>query len=443
MKYENARDILPKELYEELQKLAPGKLLYVPSRSARCPWGDRTGYRRQLAERNGDIRRKFTEGASIDSLADEYFLTPETVKKIVYLKKERNNMDISEIARFYSNDAPTDVGIAREYDNGFVYYVKAEAAYPDRKIDLHICDYDFGTKKRVAQAAKTAEEYRAAGFDCVGIVPDIYGEIARDVIYNGRACVVYATEHPGSVTISSVRGNVGLPLCGEILSVAAKIASLGLESGEVSAFELFESVTAGEASEDYTLEYNEIDLKKEVLENYPALAEKFARIEELFRADRDVLRAVWKSLPSSVSFGELYDDVGFSADGHLKEFRSLIEGGRETNLGFLFRVLFALIDETTDDGEGNNCAEMYDADLLSRRKDAFRSGLKYIAERYRFSEDEIALAPYVYRVRLLGSHYYWEIGDFAAGDEKRLSDFFDFLEKRLTTDEIDFEKIMR
>ena len=39
MKYENARDILPDELFKELQRYAAGKLLYVPSPAARIPWG--------------------------------------------------------------------------------------------------------------------------------------------------------------------------------------------------------------------------------------------------------------------------------------------------------------------------------------------------------------------------------------------------------------------
>ena len=89
MKYENARDILPEALFAELQRYAAGKLLYVPSPSARRPWGFHTGYRRQLDERNGEIRKRYASGISAESLADEYFLTPETVRKIVYQKKEK------------------------------------------------------------------------------------------------------------------------------------------------------------------------------------------------------------------------------------------------------------------------------------------------------------------------------------------------------------------
>lgn len=39
MKYENAKDVLPKELLEELKKYAAGKLLYVPLGDKKRNWG--------------------------------------------------------------------------------------------------------------------------------------------------------------------------------------------------------------------------------------------------------------------------------------------------------------------------------------------------------------------------------------------------------------------
>lgn len=39
MKYENAKDILPEKLFEEVQKYASGRLLYFPIAGARRQWG--------------------------------------------------------------------------------------------------------------------------------------------------------------------------------------------------------------------------------------------------------------------------------------------------------------------------------------------------------------------------------------------------------------------
>ncbi len=87
MKYENAKDLLPPDLLRQLQKYAAGKTLYVPS-LGQVSWGETSGYRRYLAERNRDIREKNKSGVSVDALAEQYCLSPDSIKKIIYNKKE-------------------------------------------------------------------------------------------------------------------------------------------------------------------------------------------------------------------------------------------------------------------------------------------------------------------------------------------------------------------
>lgn len=84
MKYRNASDILPDALLREVQKYTSGETLYIPSRGERKKWGDGSGARAFHEKRNEEIRRKFLDGMSIRDLAGEYFLSAETVKKIVY-----------------------------------------------------------------------------------------------------------------------------------------------------------------------------------------------------------------------------------------------------------------------------------------------------------------------------------------------------------------------
>lgn len=92
MKYENARDILPPKLLRDVQSYAAGKLLYIPAIERRG-WGENTGYRRHLAERNRDIRQAFAHGVSIEALAEVYSLSVETIRRIVYTRKEDFIMD--------------------------------------------------------------------------------------------------------------------------------------------------------------------------------------------------------------------------------------------------------------------------------------------------------------------------------------------------------------
>jgi len=84
MKYKNAYDILPDELLRELQKYISGESLYIPLDKQRRKWGDVSGARKFFAQRNEEIRYKFSHKVSIDELAEEYFLSTETIRKIVY-----------------------------------------------------------------------------------------------------------------------------------------------------------------------------------------------------------------------------------------------------------------------------------------------------------------------------------------------------------------------
>ncbi|GMK37676.1 hypothetical protein PCCS19_07300 [Paenibacillus sp. CCS19] len=92
MRYENAIDVLPEELLREVQKYAAGKLLYVPSGEDKRSWGEASGYRDQLLKRNRMIRNKYAHGITVSELADEYFLSMDSIKKIIYSKKAASHL---------------------------------------------------------------------------------------------------------------------------------------------------------------------------------------------------------------------------------------------------------------------------------------------------------------------------------------------------------------
>ncbi|MCL1858031.1 MAG: CD3324 family protein [Oscillospiraceae bacterium] len=87
MKNSNIEEILPKELLFEIQKYAQGMTLYIPkTKDSRKRWGENTQSKNIVSMRNGEIRAAFHDGSSIDWLCDKYFLSPESIKKIVYSK---------------------------------------------------------------------------------------------------------------------------------------------------------------------------------------------------------------------------------------------------------------------------------------------------------------------------------------------------------------------
>ncbi|OPA77412.1 hypothetical protein BVG16_13200 [Paenibacillus selenitireducens] len=88
MKYINADVVLPEHLLKELQKYVPGGMLYVPKpEGLRKKWGEKSGSRVYLHRRNEEIRQKFSVGTTIDQLSDQFYLSYDSIKKIVYSKK--------------------------------------------------------------------------------------------------------------------------------------------------------------------------------------------------------------------------------------------------------------------------------------------------------------------------------------------------------------------
>ncbi|WP_196805774.1 CD3324 family protein [Butyrivibrio sp. WCD2001] len=87
MKYENAKNILPEKLLEEVQKYAGGKVIYIPKKESAKGWGEASGYRERLNKRNAMICNRYSAGHSIMEIAEEFYLSPETIKKLVYGKK--------------------------------------------------------------------------------------------------------------------------------------------------------------------------------------------------------------------------------------------------------------------------------------------------------------------------------------------------------------------
>ena len=93
MKYINARDILPEGVLKQLQYYAAGTLLYVPKEGEEKSWGEISGYRKYLLKRNSMILNFFQYGVSLEEISDTFGLSQETVKKIVYNKKQRTDLN--------------------------------------------------------------------------------------------------------------------------------------------------------------------------------------------------------------------------------------------------------------------------------------------------------------------------------------------------------------
>lgn len=84
MDYTNARTVLPDHLIEMIQQYIDGDTLYIPRKCEhKKGWGELSGSRALLDQRNRDLYKKYREGDSIHDLSNEYFLSTKSVQRIV------------------------------------------------------------------------------------------------------------------------------------------------------------------------------------------------------------------------------------------------------------------------------------------------------------------------------------------------------------------------
>ena len=88
MGYRNAQEIFPEGLLKQIQRYVSGETIYIPAGEERKAWGETSGYQRYIRERNEAIRRDFSEGLSIEELMEKYALSYDSIKRIVYNRKE-------------------------------------------------------------------------------------------------------------------------------------------------------------------------------------------------------------------------------------------------------------------------------------------------------------------------------------------------------------------
>ncbi|GGP12616.1 CD3324 family protein [Oceanobacillus neutriphilus] len=87
MTYIKATTILPEKLISEIQKYVQGETIYIPKlKTSHQKWGTCSGTRKWIDDRNAVIKKAFQNDRTIEQLADEYHLSVETIKKIVYSK---------------------------------------------------------------------------------------------------------------------------------------------------------------------------------------------------------------------------------------------------------------------------------------------------------------------------------------------------------------------
>ena len=84
MKYEKADNILPKDVIALIQQYMDGGYLYIPTKAEnKKAWGENSGTKNSLKQRNREIFNRYNEGISIKELNKQYYLTEHSIRRII------------------------------------------------------------------------------------------------------------------------------------------------------------------------------------------------------------------------------------------------------------------------------------------------------------------------------------------------------------------------
>lgn len=90
MSYQKAKNILPIELLDMIQKYVDGECIYIPRKSGnKKDWGANTTIREELEIRNRKIYKEYQHGYDLKYLSQEYYLSLKSVQRIVLQEKRK------------------------------------------------------------------------------------------------------------------------------------------------------------------------------------------------------------------------------------------------------------------------------------------------------------------------------------------------------------------
>jgi Mor family transcriptional regulator len=89
MKYSNAHNVLPVDIVKIIQEYVDGEYLYIPRKEEeQKKWGEQSGSRDTLKRRNAEIYLKYIKGAVVLDLAQEYYLSDKSIRRIISQQKK-------------------------------------------------------------------------------------------------------------------------------------------------------------------------------------------------------------------------------------------------------------------------------------------------------------------------------------------------------------------
>ena len=123
-----------------------------------------------------------------------------------------------------------------------------------------------------------------------------------------------------------------------------------------------------------------------------------------YMENRESLRALWGSLPTSLFNGDESDPYFLTPDGHLAGYHCFLEGGLDVCVSQFFDRILSLDEALPADYVTKLPA---DTGLQKQFADGILRDLAVIGETYTFTETEVRAMPYLYRMYLFGVTFHY------------------------------------
>ena len=84
MSYIKAETVLPQNIIEIIQQYIDGENIYIPKKTSnRTGWGEKSGAKKELFKRDSLIYRAYLDGTRADVLAEQFFLSEKSIRRII------------------------------------------------------------------------------------------------------------------------------------------------------------------------------------------------------------------------------------------------------------------------------------------------------------------------------------------------------------------------
>lgn len=88
MKYIKAQSVLPEKVIQLIQEYVDGEFIYIPRKDGKQKaWGENSGTKESLKERNRQIYSEYKAGASVSALSKRHYLSEQSIRRIISQEK--------------------------------------------------------------------------------------------------------------------------------------------------------------------------------------------------------------------------------------------------------------------------------------------------------------------------------------------------------------------